>query len=48
MRIAILAASYFLFFVGEQDFATTQFGSPFPLPTLQERRAQQLKTRLEC
>ena len=29
-------------------FSTTLFGVPFPLPTPQGRRAQQLKTRPEC
>ena len=37
-----------LFLVGVQPFSTTLFGVPFPLPTPQGRRAQQLKTRLEC
>jgi hypothetical protein len=31
--------------VGEQPFSTTLSGVPFPLPTPQGRRAQQLKTR---
>ena len=37
-----------LFLVGAQPFATTLFGVPVLIPTPQERRAQQLKTRPEC
>ena len=34
--------------MGVQPFSTALFGVPFPLPTPQGRRAQQLKTRPEC
>ena len=39
-----------IFLVGVQPLRleTTLFGVPFPLPTPQGRRAQQLKTRPEC
>ena len=41
-----MLASYFLWACSLSS--TTLFGVPFPLPTPQGRRAQQLKTRPEC
>ena len=41
-----LSSYYFLWACSQ--FSTTLFRVPFPLPTPQGRRAQQLKTRPEC
>ena len=44
--VKLLKSMYFLWACSL--FSTTLFGVPFPLPTPQGRRAQQLKTRPEC